>query len=133
MTLAKQTRFNRDEQFLLGINDEGRQVWLRAESWDCDWYWGFGYLASFGCHSHFDSLVGFMHEGKYIHHLNESPKMRETVLTDAEAGDRCDWMKSFYALKATAEIFHTGNSHLTTSKAVNLKHEDFGKVINQEL
>lgn len=30
--------------YLIGINTEGEKVFLEEPSWDCGWYWGFGYL-----------------------------------------------------------------------------------------
>lgn len=58
--------------------------------------------------------------------------MRETVLTEAESWELCDLMKSFYTLKETAEIYHTGNSHLTGRGKLNLKNEHLAEVINQK-
>ena len=55
------------KHFLLGINHDGEYVWLEKESWDCGWYWGFGYLHTYSnnrcpersrdlnSHFHFDS------------------------------------------------------------------------------
>ena len=54
--------------YLIGINREGEKVFLEAPSWDCDWYWGFGYLETYtnnyqitrskdiSSHSHFDNF-----------------------------------------------------------------------------
>ena len=33
--------------YLLGRTYSGQKVWLQKESWDCGWYWGFGYLHEF--------------------------------------------------------------------------------------
>ena len=33
--------------YLLGINQEGKKEYLQEPSWDCDWYWGFGYVVEF--------------------------------------------------------------------------------------
>lgn len=136
------------EAYLLGRNEWGEQLWLKAPKWDCDWYWGFGYVEVYtgrsgrgrvspskatdiSSHSHFDSLVGFMTEqNRWVSHLNESPRMKETVLTDQESWELCDLMKSFYALKKAAEIYHQGNSRLT-STAISLKDETAEKRINE--
>lgn len=29
--------------YLLGVDRDNEYVWLEAPSWDCGWYWGFGY------------------------------------------------------------------------------------------
>jgi len=33
--------------YLLGKDDEGTLYWLEAPSWDCGWYWGFGYIETY--------------------------------------------------------------------------------------
>lgn len=30
--------------YLLGVDSDNQNVWLEAPSWDCNWYWGFGYV-----------------------------------------------------------------------------------------
>ena len=36
------------------VNNE--TIYLTPPSWDCDWYWGFGYLGNKNCHYHIDGL-----------------------------------------------------------------------------
>ena len=33
--------------YLLGKDKYGDKYWLEAPSWNCDWYWGFGYVESY--------------------------------------------------------------------------------------
>ena len=54
--------------YLIGINTDGEKVFLEHQSWDCGWYWGFGYLETYTnnrqitrskdirCHSHFQDF-----------------------------------------------------------------------------
>lgn len=35
------------EVYLIGINEDGEKVFLEEPSWDCGWYWGFGYLETY--------------------------------------------------------------------------------------
>lgn len=143
----KDHAFGKDT-YLLGRNEWGEQIWLEAPSWDCDWYWGFGYVevytgrggsgrvspskaSDISSHLHFDGLLWFKDDkGGYVYHLNESPKMKETVLTDKESWELADLMKSFYTLKKSAEFFHQGNSHVA-STSVNLKNPEIENYINQ--
>lgn len=131
--------------YLLGTNEYGEPIWLESASWDCGWYWGFGYIEVYtnknhpekardiSSHSHFDGLVGFKDEhNNYIHHLNESPRMESTVLTDKESWELCDLMKQFYTLREAAEIFHTGNAHLT-SCGISNKNPEMEREINEEI
>ena len=56
------TKFGR-KYYLLGKDAEGTKYWLEEPSWDCNWYWGFGYVQTFDrsgndidSHQHFDIL-----------------------------------------------------------------------------
>lgn len=67
---------------------------------------------------------------KYVSHLNESPKMKDTVLSKNESWELCDLMKSFYTLRDAAAIFHSGNSHLSTPE-ISVKNAETAAYINQ--
>lgn len=43
--LAKKTINKFGKHYLLGINKEGKHIWLEEPSWDCGWYWGFRVFA----------------------------------------------------------------------------------------
>lgn len=141
--------------YLLGQRKDGKYIWLESASWDCDWYWGFGYIESYtnnkhpelsrdiSSHSHWTGLIGkqeyydtekscFRLGTDYIHHLNDNPDMGSTVLTDQESWELADLMQSFYTLKDTAELYHTGNSHLT-STTIDLKNQEQENYINKTL
>lgn len=62
MEKQKITKFG-DDYYLLGINQNNEKVWLKQPSWDCDWYWGLGYVQTFeenysdiDMHTHFNIL-----------------------------------------------------------------------------
>ena len=108
--------------YLLGEKKTGELIWLQAASWDCNWYWGFGYIEEYtnnqhpessrdiNSHSHWSGLVGkqekynfekkcFELSSDYIHHLNDNPDMAATTLTDKESWELADLMQSFYTFK----------------------------------
>jgi hypothetical protein len=128
--------------YLIGKDSSGVNYWLEEPRWDCDWYWGFGYMETYtnnkrpdlardrSSHSHWDGFCQVKIDGKYIHHINESPELSETVLTENESWELSDLMKSFYTLKETATLFHQGNSYLT-SKGIDLKDKTTEDMINQ--
>ena len=155
MNKKKTHAFGKDI-YLLGKQADGDLIWLESASWDCDWYWGFGYIETYtnnnrpdlakdiSSHSHWTGLVGrqeyydiekhcFRLGSDYIHHLNNNPNIAETVLTDDESWELADLMKTFYTLKDMAELYHSGNSHLTSKTKVNLKNEEQENYINKEL
>jgi len=136
--------------YLLGKDKSGDYVWLEAPSWDCNWYWGFGYIERYfdnkrpskaediSSHSHWDSEIIGNIEGEYRHHLNTNPNIVESVLTDAESWKLAELMKSYYILKETADFFKHGGSHLSENPLKNFllifnKNEELTKKINEVL
>ena len=116
------------EIYLLGKEKNGKKCYLEQASWDCDWYWGFGYVETYTNdrspenskdierHRHFNGL--FLDKNIF-----DSFKdfFEETPLTDDEIWELLGYMEEFYTLKKYAEILHSGN-HIT-SKAQNIKEE----------
>lgn len=144
--IAKQTSHAFGKKvFLLGINKFGEYMWLEESSWDCGWYWGFGYVVTYTIntspstsrdiksHEHYEGLVGVIDEitNVYVQTLNESSFFTHTVLTDSEAWRLGDYMNSFYALKEAAEIFHRGKSHYTSTPGLDLKNSEIYNHINK--
>ena len=127
----KKSHAFKKDVYLLGILD-GEQIWLEAPSWDCGWYWGFGYINS---HTHYNSLCfnNDNEEHKFIHVLEDLKDLEACTLTRDEQWILSDLMKSFYTLKESAEIFHSGSSHYTSNTGVDLKNEDYYNKINKEL
>lgn len=127
-------------RFLLGIDKDGEKVWLTPASWDCEWYWGFGYIHQKDSHTHVDSsLMGkqevYNHEkqcwqlsSEYVSNIFDSPRFAATTFTENEGWTLSELFKTFYTLKKTAEMYHTGGAHITTnplSKILkNKKQED---------
>jgi hypothetical protein len=46
MEKQKDHAFGKDV-YLLGTDENGIRYWLEAASWDCGWYWGFGYIETY--------------------------------------------------------------------------------------
>jgi len=130
--------------YLLGKDKYGDYLWLEAGSWDCNWYWGFGYVETYTnnkkphlakdiqSHSHVDGYIFEKDEnGSFISHWNEQPNLEESTLTENESWEFSDLMKSFYTLRKTAEIYHQGNAHLSSGK-LSLKNQQAEKRINEK-
>ena len=142
--------------YLLGMGKDGTLYWLEAASWDCNWYWGFGYIETYTrnecpnlskdiqSYQHWDSFIVGKHESynfekkcwemsrDYIHHLNDNPEFEKTVLTDRESWKLAELMKRFYTLRETAELFHKGGAGISESDD-NLKNPEIEKEINEVL
>ena len=99
----------------LGEND-GETIFLSPPSWDCGWYWGFGYIGNKNRHYHIDGLS----KGKNIHdgmieHFGDSLRIRPSdVWTFAEL------MQTFYTLKESAEVLGRGGSHITSNPCASV-------------
>lgn len=87
----------------------GENIWLSKHKWDCDWYYGMGYLGNKDCHFHFES---FLKDSKTASELFES-----TNITDGEWWVMRDLFKQAYALQAAAEVYQHGG-HQTKRKGV---------------
>jgi hypothetical protein len=117
-----------DGKILLGKHD-GQNIYLRAPSWDCGWYWGFGYLGNKSCHYHLDSLMKTtdLYRGMKDH-FGDS-----LIIQDSnELWKFCELMKTAYALKETAEVLAKGGSHYTYNPCADIiKNEAESKRINE--
>lgn len=121
-----------EKKYYLGVSrDDKELVYMPKPSWDCDWYWGFGYLESHSVWTHFDCSI----LNKPMCSFDAFKDYFETTpLTDDDIWVLCDYMMSFYTLKKTAELFKHGNSHQTVRAYVDeLQDLDLYNKINKEL
>jgi hypothetical protein len=111
---------------LLGYN-KGEAIYLTPPSWDCGWYWGFGYIGNKDCHYHIDGLMKDvnLYDG-FKNHFGTTFLVRESdIWTFAEL------FNSFYKLKSIAELYKNGSSNYTTNPAKeSIKNTDEMERIN---
>lgn len=110
-------------QFLLGVR-HGESYWLQQASWDCDWYWGVGYVESYNGkgssdrswrgHNHFDSL--FLKSAKFVDGFKEF--FEETTLTDKEIWTLLELMQSAYIARSYSDMLCVGSAHITSNPAI---------------
>lgn len=113
------------QKVLLGKND-GQNIYLSPPSWDCNWYWGFGYLGNKDCHYHIDGLKkietynleakAWTHERVNLYdgfkrHFGES----FLVKRDKDIWVLAELFETFYTLRETAEVLGRGGSHMTSN------------------
>lgn len=136
--MKKETRkVNGKYQLLLGKKD-GESYWLERASFDCDWYWGLGYVESYrGMGSgdktwrgpqHFDIL--FLKPAKFVEGFKEF--FDETPFTDDEIWKILELMQSAYTCLKYSDMLHTGVSHITSRVKVDLIKNDaeYGRLNN---
>ena len=122
--------------YLLGKDKEGVKHYIEAPSWDCGWYWGFGYIHTYSnnkspnssrdinSHYHASSFKGY----PMPEHLVETP------FTEKEWYTLRELIKTAYTLKECAELFGRGGSHITTNPLKDtLINKDLVKHINETL
>ena len=127
--------------WLLGKDADGTNYWLEEPSWDCGWYWGFGYIETYtnndspskskdiNSHSHFDYM--FMRGNKCTRDMFKEFFV-ETPLTDDEIWELVDYMKTFYTLKDVAELFKHGYSWQTSkAKIESLENKEQEDLVNK--
>lgn len=130
--------------YLLGADAEGTKYWLEAPSWDCDWYWGFGYVETYTnndspsrakdikSHQHFDGL--FLNNPKVNAFDVFKEFFKETTLNQKEIWLLIDYMHSFYTLKKAAATLGAGYSRMTEkAKISEVQSTEIAKEINEKI
>ncbi len=130
------------EIYLLGKDENGTLYWLEEPSWDCGWYWGFGYIETYtnnknphlardiNSHQHWQGLILNSKNNAYDNFKN---LFVETPLSDNEIWELCDYMKTFYTLREVAELFNHGYSYYTErAKIDDLKNQEKEDLINKK-
>lgn len=127
--------------YLLGADEEGILYWLKEPSWDCGWYWGFGYIETYTNNNHPNrSLDINSHQhaenfmSKWFTEWNGSkPILKETVFNEKEGWELSELFEQFYFLQKAAEFFNMGKTNVANT-TIN-KWKDVIKVaeINNKL
>lgn len=123
MEKKKALAFGKDV-FLLGKNSDGDICWLEAPSWDCGWYWGFGYVEVYTRQwspENSKDIISHSH----LHSL----ELSESVLNDTERREFNTLAIEFYRWKNEAEIKYLGHS----VRGKGIVDKDEAKRINESV
>jgi hypothetical protein len=107
--------YMKNEKIYLGVYKDYGQVWMPKASWDCDWYWGFGYIQNPKLHTH----LAYLDVTKNLYNAIKS-EFKVFVLEDKYLWVFCELMQTFYHLKQTAEVLGRGGSHMTKNPLADL-------------
>lgn len=111
MKKSKKYAFGKDI-YLLGVDKEGTKYWLESPSWDCNWYWGFGYVETYtnnnspeksrdiDSHTH----IGGYTDRKKMNYV-EGNDLMETTFNSEERKELKLLFEKFYLLKEKAEKY----------------------------
>lgn len=101
--------FGKDVYLLGRLSDaNGRElIWLEAPSWDCDWYWGFGYLEVYTNQSQPKLSIDIsMHTHWDIQIKNDLTNFAKTCFTEEEGKELCYLFTQFYTIRKEADAAH---------------------------
>ena len=105
---------------------DNQPIFLTKHKWDCDWYWGFGYIGNSRQHFHIDSLI------KDVTNVNKI--FDKTKITQKEWWVIRDLFIQAYALKNVAEVYYHGGHQLTVEGLTDILHSaDKARQINKDL
>lgn len=112
--------------YLLGVDVDGIKYYLQEAKWDCDWYWGGGYVETFSnnrnpvcsrdinSHNHFDLM--FFNSNKNGFDMFKG-FFKETPFTDNEIWKICELMNSFYIAREYSDMIYRGGANYTQNPA----------------
>lgn len=116
-------------------------VYIERPSWDCGWYWGFGYLERWNYrkndidfHTHIDSEFSKLPDGQSCNWFDGMKALFDQG--DVFESDKDRWkfveiVKTIYSLKETAEVLGRGGVHYSTNPCEDLiKNHDEVRHIN---
>jgi hypothetical protein len=127
--------------YLLGADKDGVKYWLESPSWDCGWYWGFGYIKTYTNNDNPASskdITSHQHADNFLEWaIDWNGKERilvDTTFSKEEAWELSELFERFYILKKTAELFGRGNAHITeTQRVPSIKRPELAEGINKVL
>ena len=106
---------------------KGERIYIDKHSFDCGWYWGFGYIGNAHCHTHFDRT--FLKDSDV---LMPSEMFIRPKHTDAQWWEILDLFKQAYALKSVAEVYKYGG-HYTSDTIHTITSDQKAEMINNDL
>lgn len=106
----------------------GEDLYIEKHSWDCNWYWGFGYLSAEGLHTHASVFVE-----QLLWHSNEQVFENSIFKNSNDFWIFKDLLKQAYVLQEAAEIYQYGGHCITSPKTEIIKNDRRAKMINIDL
>lgn len=113
-------QINGEDTFLFGVvKGTNTRIYMSRPSWDCGWYWSYGYLGNSHCHYH---LEGYQAKAGFGEKRNIC--MYDALLEDYDLVPQikenlwqfCEQAKTIYTLKEAAEVMGRGGSHVSAHK-----------------
>lgn len=130
-----------DLYYLIGIDKHGRPTYLQQAHFDCNWYWGLGYIETFTnkqyperskditTHRHFDKLV-LTYDGQNDVYDRFNQEFPETPLTTNEIWELLELMRTAYICRHYSDMLYTGGAHITPNplKPLIQNEEEYNRI-----
>jgi len=147
--MAIQNKNHKFKIYLGRTKDSSKEfVYLNGFSWDCEWYWGGGYISTKSMHTHFDGC--FLNVPDYRGHslgdftpqnLSNGCAVWEDLdkfLDDAQFTDKEWWRikdlyKQFYSLREAAETFQYGGHCTSEGRNSSEINKEMADKINEHI
>lgn len=104
----------------------GERLYLSKHSWDCGWYWGFGYIGNKSMHTHFDSQ--FLNAMTDVKDIFVKP-----VFTQDEWWILRDLFIQAYALSKASAVYRYGGHQTSQAFRFSELNEEQAKRIENSL
>jgi len=106
----------------------GEDLFISKHSFDCGWYWGFGYIGNKNIHTHAET---FIHELLW-HDVNQVFE-KSIFKNNNDFWVFKDLLKQAYALKECAAIYQYGGHCITDPKTQIIRSKEKAETINKDL
>ena len=111
--------------YLIGTKD-GEDMYLEQASFDCQWYWGLGYIETFTNKRHPERSADI---SSHSHFNLEFPHYTDFMDLDAPYTESEKWkiyeiMRSLYTAREYSDMIHIGGSHFTSNPAKDIIQDD---------
>lgn len=123
---AKAAYSNPVSKVYFGTDKQSKQpIYLETPTFDCDWYWGFGYLGNKHCHYSLESFQQVSCFGEYRNISMPDALQRDYDLCESLRNPNtlwtfCELVKTAYALKEVAAICNRGGSNYSNNPCKEL-------------
>ena len=109
---------------------DGEKVWLAPPSWECEWYWEYGYIQNKHLHTHFSMLD----TNDNLYNAIEKRFNGTFSLQDGNLWTFCELMQTYYYLRDIADVYSRGGSHYTSNPLADiLRNPEENRRINEHL
>ena len=118
---ANTTYSNPISRVFLGKSKKYKEpIYLYTPTFDCDWYWGFGYLGNNNCHYHLSNYQQELASDiarniNMFNALKQDYELCPTLQVDTNLWTFCELFKTAYALAEVAQIYNRGGSHYSNN------------------